>query len=932
VGIALAFALTGLAAGAAYAGLGGALVALHRGTGVLNFALGAIAMWAAYVYDELRKSGNLVLPLGRVHLGGDVPALAAALLGVCSAAAIGALVYLLVFRALRRAPALAAVAASVGLMMALQATATLRFGSEQRVVEPLLSGGSATIGGLAVPWDRFELAGLAVLAAAGLWAYHRFTRIGIATRAAAENERGALLAGLSPDLLAGTAWTLSAALAALFGILLAPVTGLNPVNFTLLVVPALAVALLGRLRSFGATCAAGLVLGMVQAELVYAQTQSWYPRWAVTGATDALPFLVILVTLVVLGGRLPARGSLGAVRLPAAARPQRVLAPVLALAAGGTVALLLLHGSERFGLIQSTILATVMLSIVVLTGFVGQISLAQAALAGVGGFALSKLAGTWGVPFPLSPLLAALAATAFGVVVGLPAVRIRGAQLAVVTLAAAVAIERFVFNNPSLTPFEGNLIPSPHALGLDLGVRSGSELVRVPFGLLALAVLVAAVAVVATLLRGAVGRRFLAVRSNERAAAAAGVDVAATKLQAFALSSFLAGLGGALIGYSRGQLSADSFGVFTGLSWLVFAYLGGIASIGGALVGAALAPLGIGYVLLDRTLHLGKYYLLVSGLSLIAVTLVSPEGIVGSLRRRRAGAGERTPASPLLRGRARRAQAGAAASRTPLAPAVPPTPSTPSTPWRRLRARPAPQLALGRPASLELERLTVAYGANRAVDDVSLRVEAGAIAGLIGPNGAGKTSLIDAVTGFTPCRGTMRLDGRSLDGLAPHRRARLGLARTWQSAEPFADLTLGDSLHVAAGGEAAVAEILELVGLDGMAERLPHELSLGERKLAGVARALAGGPRVLALDEPAAGLDAAESRLLGVHIRALAERGVTIVLIDHDTQLVFDVCDPVHVLDVGRLIASGPPAQVRTDAAVVAAYLGHAPAAEESVA
>ena len=891
---ALAFALTGLAAGAAYAGLGSALVALHRGTGVLNFALGALAMWAAYVFDELRRSGDLALPVLRVHIadgGASVPL--AALAGIACATALAALAFVLVFRPLRRAPELAGVAASVGLMLTLQAAATLRFGSEERAVESILSEGSLPIGGLAVPWDRFELAAIAVLVAVGLWAYHRFAGAGIATRAAAENERGALLAGMSPDRLAAIAWTLSGAIAGLFGVLLAPITGLNPVNFTLLVVPALAVALVGRLRSFGAVCAAGLALGMVQSELLYLQIQDWYPDWAITGAGDALPFLIIIAALVVLGGRLPARGGLEAARLPAVVRPQRLLTPALALALLGTVALLATEGSYRFGLIQSMILATIMLSIVVLTGFVGQISLAQAAFAGVGGFALSNLAGDLGVPFPLAPLLAGVCAAGFGVLVGLPAVRIRGAQLAVVTLGAAVAIERFVFNNPSLTPIEGNLIPGPELLGLDLAVRGGGELVRLPFALLALATLVATMVGVGAILRGGIGRRFLAVRSNERAAASIGIDVAATKLQAFALSSFLAGLGGALIGYSRGQLSADSFGVLSGLSWLVFAYLGGITSIGGALVAGVLAPLGIAYVLLDRVLDLGRWYLLFSGLSLLAVTLLNPQGIAGSVR----------AAWQRLR----------------------PPPASGPPPARRQPAGPAPPL-LGRAGTLVVEGLSVAYGGQRAVDDVTLRVEPGVIAGLIGPNGAGKTSLIDAISGFTPYTGRVELDGRSLDGLAPHRRARLGVARTWQAAEPFADLTLAESLRAAGASPAEVEPVLALVGLEDAGECGANELSLGQRKLAGVARALATGPRVLLLDEPAAGLDAGESRLLGERIRALADRGLTIVLVDHDTGLVFDVCGTVHVLDVGRRIASGEPAQVRADPTVVTAYLGVEPA------
>jgi len=892
VSAALAFALTGLAAGAAYAGLGSALVALHRGTGVLNFAQGAFAMWAAYVFDELCRSGDLALPVLRVHVGDDVPVLVAALAGVACAAALGAIAYALVFRPLRRAPELAAVSASVGVMLTLQAAATLRFGSQERAVEAFLTDGSVAIGDLAVPWDRFELAAVAIAVAAGLWAYHRFTGPGIATRAAAENERGALLGGLSPDRLAAIAWTLSGAISGLFGVLLAPIAGLNPMNFTLLVVPALAVALVGRLRSFGAVCAAGLVLGMVQSELLYLQAQDWYPEWAVTGAADALPFLVIVVALVVLGGRLPARGALDAARLPAAVRPRRLLVPAASIAAIGTVALVLTEGSWRFGLIQSTILATIMLSIVLLTGFVGQISLAQAAFAGVGGFALSKLAGEWGVPFPVAPLLAACCAAAFGVLVGLPAVRIRGAQLAVVTLAAAVAIERFVFGNPSLTPLEGNVIPGPELLGLDLAVRGGGELVRLPFALLALAVLVGAFAGVGALLRGGAGRRFLTVRSNERAAASIGIDVPLTKLQAFALSSFLAGLGGALIGYSRGQLSAESFGVLSGLSWLVFAALGGITSLTGALVAGALAPLGIAYIALDRLFDLGRWYLLFSGLSLIAVTLASPVGIAGTVR----AWWERV---------------------RPPAPAPPASPTAAATG----RAR------LGRPAELSVEGVSVRYGGTRAVEDVSLRVRAGAIAGLIGPNGAGKTSLIDAVTGFVACSGRVTLDGEPLDGLSPHRRARLGLARTWQAAEPFADLSLADSLMAAGAGAGDVEPLLALVGLEGAGERDPGSLSLGQRKLAGVARALATAPRVLLLDEPAAGLDAGESRALGERIRALAGRGLTILLVDHDTRLVFDVCETVHVLDVGRTIASGPAAEVRADPAVVTAYLGVEPAA-----
>ena len=302
------------------------------------------------------------------------------------------------------------------------------------------------------------------------------------------------------------------------------------------------------------------------------------------------------------------------------------------LSAAGAVVVVTTKGSYRFGVITSMIFTVVALSLVVLTGFVGQISLAQAGFAGSAGFILAKLGTGAGIPFPVSTLVAAGGATLIGLATGLPALRIRGAQLAVVTLAGAIAIERFVFRNPRLVGVNGELIPDPRLFGLDLAVRAGTDITRLSFAFLVLVVLVLVCAGVANLVRGDTGRAFLAIRSNERAAAAAGISVIATKLLAFGVSSFLAGIGGAFIGYSRGQLSAESFTVFAGLSFLAFAYLGGITSISGALVAGALAPLGIVYVYLDRHQSAGQNYLLGSGISLILAAIISPQGIAGRAR------------------------------------------------------------------------------------------------------------------------------------------------------------------------------------------------------------------------------------------------------------------------------------------------------------
>ena len=246
-------------------------------------------------------------------------------------------------------------------------------------------------------------------------------------------------------------------------------------------------------------------------------------------------------------------------------------------------------------------------------------------------------------------------------------------------------------------------------------------------------------------------------------------------------------------------------------------------------------------------------------------------------------------------------------------------------------------------ALLEAKGLTVTYGGLNANDEIDLECEAGKLVGLIGPNGAGKTTFIDAITGFTPItRGFVSFDGVDLAGLRPDARAKLGLVRTFQSLELFEDLTVRDNLLVAAerpkwysflsdivmpgrGRGAALEQInvaLDAMGLHDLADKHPSDLSHGQRKLVGVARALAAKPKLLLLDEPAAGLDTKESQLLGSHLRSFLDLDVSLFLIDHDMGLVLNVCDYIYVLDFGRVIAHGTPAQVRADPAVIAAYLG----------
>jgi ABC-type branched-subunit amino acid transport system ATPase component len=253
-----------------------------------------------------------------------------------------------------------------------------------------------------------------------------------------------------------------------------------------------------------------------------------------------------------------------------------------------------------------------------------------------------------------------------------------------------------------------------------------------------------------------------------------------------------------------------------------------------------------------------------------------------------------------------------------------------------------PEPGSGEPA-LEVRGLSVTYGGITAVSDVSIDVRPGELVGLIGPNGAGKTTTIDAITGFVPCRGFIRVAGTDLTGSSPHRRVRAGLARTWQAVELFEDLTVAEHLRVAApssglrdllsdlvrprrgvrsGCRDVDRRILESLELAGVADEVVADLPHGTQKLVGVARALATDPSVLLLDEPAAGLDAEEGRAFGVRLRGLAADGLSIVLVDHDVELVMSTCDRVVVLDFGSVIASGTPERIRADRRVQEAYLG----------
>ena len=1084
------FLLLGIGTGAAYAIAGVGLVQIYRGSGVINFAHGGIAFLSVALY-------------GQFSVIWDWPWPVAFALSLAAAVAAGALIQLLVMR-----PAAAGHGAGQdhrhrrrpGRRRGGGAAGPRQHHPDRPERRPLGPVGRHHLQpGAVLGFDRLIMTGAAVAIGGGLWWLMGATRFGLETTAVAEDEVVAQALRVDPDRVALVNWTLGGGLAGLAGLLWSSWTGLRVEPYILLVVPALAAALIGRFDSFPITVAGGIGLGMVRELIFRWQTDPdiGLPTGFNQGWNEAVPFVVIIVLLAMRGSVFPDRGEatsalpvVGRARLsPSRAAMLVVVAPALTLLATEDLALAITATSG---------VAVVGLSLVVVTGLAGQVSLAQMAMAGVGALVAAQLSSRAGVPFLLLLPIAAVVGAGAGALFALPALRTRGPALAVATIALGLAVQRTVFGNPSISgaSFSGLEIDAPNLFGWSIeGVFHPAR-----FAAVSVAVLIIALLAVSNLRAGPIGRRFLAVRSNERAAAALGISVSATKVAAFVISAAIAAVGGIVLTFNRSFVQV--IGVFNfgeSLLVLVLTLIGGIGFLLGPVVGGALSPAGLVPWVFNEIDAIERLLIVVAGAIVVVQLIVAPNGIVNDVTRRQADMGDLRRAVGIDRSRWRAIGwaeiAGGVGVLTgvvggrfdtdvpvvelraialvallallvlaiarhrrrghPLAAQLPAivvllatvvaigTPrllsplldapadrgpafapglwlglgalsvlvaavvvdrrrdraTQPRVPLRRLLVllavgvvaltatfeleiltnlfglltgvlfivfgsgkvrreeggsdeRPSPTIepaieppdaSATRPsAALRIQGLTVRYGSVVAVNGLDLDVEPGRVVGLIGPNGAGKTSAIDAICGFVAAeRGTVLLGADELTGLAVHRRSRLGLGRTFQTVEPFDDLTVVENLAAATERigwsdwllaparvpalqlSASTAQVIEAFELGDELGSLPGELSQGHRRLLGVARAMAGSPSVLLLDEPAAGLDAVETDRLGAILRRAArDLDVGMLVVEHDMSLVSAICDHVVALDFGRTIATGPPELVLADDAVRRAYLG----------
>ena len=882
------FAALGTGTGATLGLLAVGIVLIFRGAGVLNLSHGACAMFSGYVYYELRS-----------HNVAFVPALVA---GVLVSALIGLATDQALLRWLRNASSLTRLIATMGVLLLIQSVTVRIWGAVPKTVAPILPSRPLHIGNITLPSDRLWLLLIAVLITAlvaGIW---RHTRLGWIAEAVSENQRLAATLGWSPGIVSGVTWFVGAGLAGLAGILIAPITELDTTTLPLLVVPALAAALIGGFRSFPVTMLGALVIGVLQSETAQ------YVN--IPGATDALPFVVIVLGLVARGSALPLRGH-ATDRLPHVGSGRVHWGLLLAVGGSAIAALATMSSLNWLGVLTSTAaVGIILLSFVVLIGYTGQVSLAQYAIAGSGALIAAQLVTKAGLPFWLALIVGALGAGVVGAIFALPALRTRGVNLAVVTLGLALAAKSLVFDNPHYAGGDqGIAVPSPSIFGWNIDPIMHPQryaiFAFVAFVLLALGV--------ARLRKSGAGRMLLAIRDNERAAAASGVNVVFSKILGFVIAGIIAGVGGIVLSFQSVAISFSGYDPLSSIAMLAYSVVGGVGYLLGPLFGAILSPSSVGSII---SLHLQNFtvYIPIIGAAALLITVVTnPHGWIHEMLR---------PLAPVMR----RLDALTAS---------------------RLRRRSI--LKLGRtpppsvePTTLTVENLTVRYGGVVAVDAVDLQVAPGKIVGLIGPNGAGKTSFMDAVTGYArPSGGSVRLNSLSIAGWPAHRRSRAGLVRSFQNLELYPDLTVRENVLTACdrhdvGGalsglvlrrrserEQFVASILNEFGLLESSGKLPDELSYGQRRLLAIARAVAAQPSVLLLDEPVAGLDDAESREFGTALKALAsEWGMSILVIEHDMNFVMGFCDHLVVINFGRKITEGSPSEVRANEHAIAAYLG----------
>jgi len=882
----LPFIIVGLTAGSVYALAGVGLVLTYKTSGVFNFAQGAMATGSAYVFYALTVQQGM-------------PWQPAALLTVFGLGPLLGLVLERVFRDLALASLSIRVAATVGVLLIIQSVAIIVFGQIQvRFVPKFLPTRTFEVAGTVVGLDQIIVFVVGLVATAGLYVFFKTARTGIAMRAVVNDPDLLDISGTSPIAIRRWAWVIGSVFASASGVLLIPFVNLEATQLTVLFFAAFGAAAVGRFRSLPGTYLGGLAIGVGSALATRYASTGYF-----TGLASALPFLVLFVVLLVAPKSQLVDRSIAKPRARAAwTGPWQVQCFFGAIVLG---ILLLVPTFSTYHLGDWTRflgLLVMFLSLTLLVRISGQVSLAHAGFMAIGVCGFSHLATDESWPWWAAAVGACMIAVPIGALLAIPAIRLSGLYLALATFGFGILLQYMFYSRDYMFG----------ALGLGIEVpRPGFALSDEAYYYFALACAIAVTALVMAINRSRLGRLLRALGDSPTGLATSGTSTNVTRLLVFCVSAALAAFGGILQGASIGQATAESYSYFFSLTFFVVVVIG----LGGApwiALNAAFATAVIpSYIESSDTTHYLNVLFGVTAI-LLAIKFATENGnprveaFIDRLVRRRP---------------ARAADHHLEAPSSGRAPVTVPT------------------------GSLEVRDLRVTFGGLVAVDGASLSAPTGRITGLIGPNGAGKTTVFNACSGLnSPAAGTISLNGNSLARRGPASRARRGLGRTFQQMELFDSLTVWENVSLGnEGGRAGMNPLKHLASTPGTARRLEGvtadalrqcdllelsdrtvgSLSTGQRRLVELARCLAGDFQILLLDEPSSGLDRSETARFGEILRDIvADRGVGILLVEHDMALVTEVCDYIYVLDFGRLIHEGDAAEVVSSKVVQAAYLG----------
>jgi ABC-type branched-subunit amino acid transport system ATPase component/ABC-type branched-subunit amino acid transport system permease subunit len=897
----------GLVSGMSYGILAVGLVLVYRTSRLLNFAHGEVGAFAAAVL------GVWVVQI-------DIPYWLAFPVVVAIGAGTSMLIEVVAIRRLRRAPKVMSIVATLGagaflFALSFAVNSQVRRGSSypQPPGLPTLHVGALTI---TPAYSAILL--VTPLIVVGLAAFLRWTKFGVAIRAAADNPEAASLGGIATSRMSLLAWAIAGAIAAYTAILQFPSIGFVTVGQSLgpsLLVRALVCGVIARMVNLPVALAAGLGVGVVEQVLLWNNPSG--------GTVEAILFAALMVALLLqtrgVTSREEEKGSWLAVQ---ASRPlpdalQRIWAVRnlgrLAVIPVGILFVAVLFTTNAAALKFSGIVGytIVALSVYVVTGLSGQLSLGQFALAGIGAVMAHHLIGR-GAGFPTAFLLAGFGTAVVSVIVGLPALRLKGLMLAVATLGFAQATQQWLLQRDWAF---GAGVETDHPVFGSHALTTARA-----YYLFALPFLGIAFYVAWNVRRGGVGRWLMSVRDNEDGARAFSVRATRVKLQSFAIAGFLAGIGGAVYANSLARVSSNTFAPIQSIQLVAVAAIGGLSVLSGSLLGALYIYALPAFVPLDAA------GLAASSLGWLLLVLYVPGGIAQAIEPVR---------SRIVNALARRHGIDLAADDD-----APPVVATLGPPIA------APASPNGSPL-LEVTRVAKRYGGVVAVDDVSFKVIAGETVGVIGPNGAGKTTLFEIVSGFVaPDAGTVRFAGHDVTSVPPEVRTTRGMVRSFQDARLFPTMTVTEVVQLAFEREeptrflasmlgfpdavsedrrkrARADELVQMMGLAPYRNKQISELSTGTRRITELACVLALEPRLLLLDEPSSGVAQRETEALGELLATIkGYLGTTFVVIEHDMPLIMGISDRIIAMEAGRVIADNVPSVVQADPLVVESYLG----------